>query len=1074
MTKFAELGFLELIGNGRWAGAQDDSLIPEEQFAGRVSFPYDTDTGDADQGIDALIKGYAWNTTALTYSFPDSASDYETGYGSEPNTFGALNTTQQNAAHYSVAQYAAISGLTFEYWGDDAGEDDGDADLRFAESSAPSTAWGYYPSNSYVGGDTWYNPNNYNSPNVGTYAYHTFLHEVGHALGLKHGQDTSGPGAVPYDFNSMEYTVMTYYSYIGTTANGYTNEANSYSQSLMMLDIAAIQRMYGANFDENADNTTYTFSTTTGEMFVNGVSVIAGTGLTQSGNKIFRTIWDGNGVDTYDFSNYSTDLTVNLAPGEYVNLDTGGNFQRADLGSWYDPGNPFTYARGHIFNALQYEGDARSLIENANGGSGNDEFFGNAADNVFDGNAGDDTFHGSDGSDTYYGDDGFDSVVYDALFSSFSFSVSGIFLQVIDSAIDRIADTVETILFSDQTWGFGDLYSFASGNSAPDAVNDGYTVGEDVVLSGGNVLNNDSDPEGGPLSVSAVNGQAGNVGNQITLASGALLTVIADGTFTYDQNGAFDYLGVGQTGNDSFSYTASDGVAGDVATVNITINGAFDNTPPDAVDDGYTVAEAAPVSGNVLSNDSDFDSDPISVVAVNGQAANVGAQITLASGALLTVNADGSLSYDQNGAFDSLENGQTGNDNFTYTISDGQGGSDTATAAITIDGVGQATMAEPIFIDFEADPIGTYGGVGDLSVSGLSVQSTTALNGSKTGITGSNGDFTITSMGGDFDFDGAVFRSVSGRVRVTIEAYDDGVLVGTDSFNARSNRDSVRNFSDSFDSVDMVVITGAGQIRVDDLDFVLYHEINPNGNNEPMAVNDAFSTGEAAPVTGNVLTDNGYGADSDPDGDGLTVTSFAGGTTVGGSAALASGATVTMNADGSFTYDPNGAFDYLYNGESAVDSFIYEVSDANGGTDTATVSVTVDGDGTPPPAIVLDFEGETPDQDSFVFADTTLTTRAKGVVSGAQAGQSVGDTLSFAHADSFDFESGYFTATDVNRTTVTVTGFFDGTEIGSESFTISKNKESFHAMDDAIFDNIDMVTITANGGVIVDDLTFAF
>ncbi len=73
--KLAELGLLELTGNSRWAGGQDDFLIPEEQFAGGVPFLYDTDTGDADQGIDALISGDAWNTAALTYSFPDSSDD---------------------------------------------------------------------------------------------------------------------------------------------------------------------------------------------------------------------------------------------------------------------------------------------------------------------------------------------------------------------------------------------------------------------------------------------------------------------------------------------------------------------------------------------------------------------------------------------------------------------------------------------------------------------------------------------------------------------------------------------------------------------------------------------------------------------------------------------------------------------------------------------------------------------------------------------------------------------------------------------------------------------------------------
>ena len=71
----------------------------------------------------------------------------------------------------------------------------------------------------------------------------------------------------------------------------------------MMFDIAAIQYMYGANYSHNSGNTTYTFSQTTGEMFVDGV----GQGTPQ-GNRIFRTIWDGNGIDTYDLSNYTTNL----------------------------------------------------------------------------------------------------------------------------------------------------------------------------------------------------------------------------------------------------------------------------------------------------------------------------------------------------------------------------------------------------------------------------------------------------------------------------------------------------------------------------------------------------------------------------------------------------------------------------------------------------------------------------------------------------------------------------------------------------------------------------------------------
>ena len=103
---------------------------------------------------------------------------------------------------------------------------------------------------------------------------------------------------------------MSYRSYIGASAtSGYTNGANSYPQTLMMYDIAALQEMYGANYKTKAGNTVYKWSPTTGEMSINGVGQGA-----PAGNKIFMTMWDGGGRDTYDFSNYTTNLTVNLSP----------------------------------------------------------------------------------------------------------------------------------------------------------------------------------------------------------------------------------------------------------------------------------------------------------------------------------------------------------------------------------------------------------------------------------------------------------------------------------------------------------------------------------------------------------------------------------------------------------------------------------------------------------------------------------------------------------------------------------------------------------------------------------------
>ena len=277
--------------------------------------------------------------------------------------------------------------------------------IRFAMSSAPETAWGYYPSNDAkgVGGDVWLNKTSYNSPVLGTYAWMTFTHEIGHALGLKHGHEADGGfPALPASHDSVEYSVMTYRSYVGDplTGGGYALERTSYPQTLMMDDIAALQFMYGANFTTNAGNTVYTWSPTTGEEFVNGV----GQGR-PGGNHIFETVWDGGGTDTYDFSNYATDLVVDLRPGGWT---TSSSAQLSHLD--YYAGDTHV-AAGNIANALLYNGDPRSLIENAKGGGGNDAITGNAAANLLEGQAGNDTLDGGAGADTLVGADGNDRLI---------------------------------------------------------------------------------------------------------------------------------------------------------------------------------------------------------------------------------------------------------------------------------------------------------------------------------------------------------------------------------------------------------------------------------------------------------------------------------------------------------------------------------------------------------------------------------------------------------------------------------------------------------------------------------------
>ncbi|MDJ0716359.1 MAG: M10 family metallopeptidase [Prochloraceae cyanobacterium] len=359
-------------------------------------------TATNNNNIDGLLSTRRWASNTVTYSFTSNFfNDYEdeSGYpnsATHGNSFETLNATQRAVAREVMQKmFGGVSGLNMVEL---TGGNDRNATIRIAESNDPRTAYAYYPGGSFAAGDVWFNRTSYNNPVIGNYAYHTFMHEFGHALGLKHGHELGGVRNVAMNSNrdSMEFSVMTYRSYINAPTDYYRNEAFGYAQSLMMYDIKAIQEMHGANYNYNSTNTFYHFSTTTGEMFVNGV----GQG-TPGANRIFRTVWDGNGNDSYYFGNYNTNLNIDLSPGGWSDLDVGGNFQRANLGD----GN---YARGHVFNALQHNNDSRSLIENAYGGTGDDRISGNNANNFLWGSSGDDTLVGGSGDDTLVGGAGAD------------------------------------------------------------------------------------------------------------------------------------------------------------------------------------------------------------------------------------------------------------------------------------------------------------------------------------------------------------------------------------------------------------------------------------------------------------------------------------------------------------------------------------------------------------------------------------------------------------------------------------------------------------------------------------------
>jgi hypothetical protein len=137
----------------------------------------------------------------------------------------------------------------------------------------------------------------------------------------------------------------------------------------------------------------------------------------------------------------------------------------------------------------------------------------------------------------------------------------------------------------------------------------------------------------------------------------------------------------------------SDGATSIPADITINVTG-IDN-PATAVNDQVATDENTILQGSVFGNDFDSDGPPLQVSQVNGSAANVGQTITLASGATIKLNADGTFTYDPNHKFDTLTSpsgGETGAsntsaaDSFTYTLA----GGNTATVTVTVNGVANA------------------------------------------------------------------------------------------------------------------------------------------------------------------------------------------------------------------------------------------------------------------------------------------------------------------------------------------------------------------------------------------------
>jgi CshA-type fibril repeat protein len=500
---------------------------------------------------------------------------------------------------------------------------------------------------------------------------------------------------------------------------------------------------------------------------------------------------------------------------------------------------------------------------------------------------------------------------------------TGVISGTIDSNASQPAGGIYTVVITADDGNGGTVdqsFTWTITNPPPVAVNDSASTSEDLPVNIP-VLGNDSDPDGDTLTV--------------TTASAA------NGTVVIQPNGTIDYTPDPEfNGTDTITYTISDGNGG-TATATVTVTVGAVNDPPVAVDDATVTNEETPVTIPVLANDSDVDGDPLTVTSAT------------APNGTVVINPDGTVTYTPDPDFN-------GTDTITYVVSDGQGGTDAATVTVTVNPVNDPPVAvDDVATTPEDTPVtlNVLGNDTDVDGDPLTVTGATSPDGQVT----INPDGTVTFTP-DPDFNGTTtvtYTISDGRggtatatVTLTVAPVNDAPVATPDV--GQTDEDTPVTVAVLDNDIDAdgdpltitaatapngtVVINADGTVtytpnpNFNGTDTITYTVSDGNGgfatttatitvnpvNDVPVAVNDNVSTPEDAPVTIAVL-----GNDTDADGDPLVVTQ-----------AISPNGTVVTNPDGTITFTPDPDF----NGPTTI---TYTISDGQGGTSTATVTVNV-------------------------------------------------------------------------------------------------------------------------------------